>query len=149
MQLHVMLQTSCTPTSVSLISTMMLVWNGCSESEGMHCGRFYGVMAVYATPDLAFGSVISGFFYSFWNLFAGFLIGVNVSSCLARLMSCAQCHLQMPFFLSLTGWNCATCWRRHHYELHIQNWGAYHTMMTTLVQSVRRQWFHGGGGTTM
>jgi len=42
--------------------------------------RFYGVMAVYATPDLVFGSVISGFFYSFWNLFAGFLIGVNVSS---------------------------------------------------------------------
>jgi hypothetical protein len=42
--------------------------------------RFYGVMAVYATPDLAFGSVISGFFYSFWNLFAGFLIGVNVST---------------------------------------------------------------------
>lgn len=39
--------------------------------------RFYGVMAVYITPDLAFGSVISGFFYSFWNLFAGFLIGVN------------------------------------------------------------------------
>ncbi|BDA40539.1 Pleiotropic drug resistance protein 1 [Coccomyxa sp. Obi] len=38
---------------------------------------FYGVMAVYVTPDLAFGSVISGFFYSFWNLFAGFLIGVN------------------------------------------------------------------------
>ncbi|KAK9916362.1 hypothetical protein WJX75_001804 [Coccomyxa subellipsoidea] len=38
---------------------------------------FYGVMAVYITPDLAFGSVISGFFYSFWNLFAGFLIGVN------------------------------------------------------------------------
>ena len=36
----------------------------------MSC-RFYGVMAVYATPDLAFGSVISGFFYSFWNLFAG------------------------------------------------------------------------------
>ena len=42
--------------------------------------RFYGVMAVYATPDLAFGSVISGFMYSFWNLFAGFLIGVNVSA---------------------------------------------------------------------
>ena len=40
------------------------------------CCRFYGVMAVYATPDLAFGSVISGFFYSFWNLFAG-----SYSSC--------------------------------------------------------------------
>lgn len=47
--------------------------------------RFYGVMAVYATPDLAFGSVISGFFYSFWNLFAGFLIGVNVSTLLSDL----------------------------------------------------------------
>ena len=40
---------------------------------------------MYATPDLAFGSVISGFFYSFWNLFAGFLIGVNVSTLLSDL----------------------------------------------------------------
>ena len=27
---------------------------------------FYGVMAVYITADLVFGSVLSGFFYGFW-----------------------------------------------------------------------------------
>lgn len=46
-------------------------------------------MAVYATPDLAFGSVISGFFYSFWNLFAGFLIPVTVSNAFASISHAA------------------------------------------------------------
>ncbi|KAK9836331.1 hypothetical protein WJX81_006307 [Elliptochloris bilobata] len=36
---------------------------------------FYGIMGVYITPDLRFASILSGFFYGLWNLFAGFLIG--------------------------------------------------------------------------
>ncbi|GAQ91789.1 pleiotropic drug resistance protein [Klebsormidium nitens] len=35
---------------------------------------YYGIMVVAATPGLALASIISSFFYSFWNLFAGFLI---------------------------------------------------------------------------
>jgi hypothetical protein len=77
-------------------------------------------MAVYATPDLAFGSVISGFFYSFWNLFAGFLIPVTVSAepdsliihvaVLHLLSQCLLCMwhgktglLQPPTFLCSAG----------------------------------------------
>eukprot|EP00884_Botryococcus_braunii_P023385 jgi/Botrbrau1/9730/Bobra.0388s0022.1 len=36
---------------------------------------FYGVAAVYLTPDIALANVLSGTFYGLWNLFAGFLIG--------------------------------------------------------------------------
>lgn len=38
---------------------------------------FYGIMGVYVTPNLVFASVLSGFFYGFWNLFAGFIIPFN------------------------------------------------------------------------
>ena len=64
----------------------------------MSC-RFYGVMAVYATPDLAFGSVISGFFYSFWNLFAGAVFCSWLSFHLSLTYSLSRCshtHLQRP-----------------------------------------------------
>lgn len=40
---------------------------------------YYGIMAVAGTPGLALSSIISSFFYSFWNLFAGFLIPLPVS----------------------------------------------------------------------
>eukprot|EP00891_Asterochloris_glomerata_P005114 jgi/Astpho2/5114/Aster-06326 len=38
---------------------------------------FYGIMGVYVTPDLAIASVLSSFFYGFWNLFTGFLVPVT------------------------------------------------------------------------
>lgn len=38
---------------------------------------FYGIMGVYVTADLSLANVLSSFFYGLWNLFTGFLIGVN------------------------------------------------------------------------
>ncbi|KAK9820341.1 hypothetical protein WJX72_009201 [[Myrmecia] bisecta] len=38
---------------------------------------FYGIMGVYITPDLIAGSVLSSFFYGFWNVFAGFIIPLS------------------------------------------------------------------------
>lgn len=35
---------------------------------------YFGIMSVYLTPILPLASVMGGFFYSLWNLFAGFLI---------------------------------------------------------------------------
>lgn len=40
---------------------------------------YYGIMVVAATPGLSLASIISSFFFSFWNLFSGFLIPLPVS----------------------------------------------------------------------
>lgn len=40
---------------------------------------FYGMMAVGLTPNYQVASIVSASFYSFWNLFSGFLIPRPVS----------------------------------------------------------------------